>query len=503
MRWARVAAAAMVLAAATTLAVPSEAGWLSRIVREAADGGGGAASKLGKAGLGSLDSAAAHVAALPKVGAGTALAAHLTPEGHWKFVNREGQVFTAATPDELARVGAALAPDAAPGGKLAYYLSEETVFTQRAALKDLPETADLHIVVGRDSYRLRRSGSDLAAEYRPNVFLSLSDRRLFEETAYRLSRPLNRSNIRTLALETGGPQSLSSAPRFDPATKAALIDQVDPTALPQAFSSLRGQTALVSGRLEGSVLTFRSSNGGDQTIDVAKLVKAAEEADVNLVLLATGASRQPGGRNWLWQTVEVSGLNDALKRATFADFLSGLAGTGSELTVNATSGSFGRVTISAVPTPAVSAPLTDTVSGWIGWDDLLGEITGNVAMKSVEVFARDEAHERELDARIIPGIPATAQYVYLGSLIAGLLAFQVSFPWWRRIWPREDRQEYSSWIGYALARVVRLVALVFVFLPIVGMPALMWLGMLQIWGMVTVPFRLFGWLRNRFRPQRA
>lgn len=251
------------------------------------------------------------------------------------------------------------------------------------------------------------------------------------------------------------------------------------------------------------MLTFRSSNGADQTIDVAKLVKVAEEADVNLVLLATGVSRQPGGRNWLWQTVEVSGLNDALKRATFADFLSGLAGTGSELTVSATSGSIGRVTISAVPTPAASAPLKDTVSGWIGWDDLLGEVTGHVAMRSVEVFARDEAHERELDARIIPGISSTIQYIYLGSLVGGLLAFQVSFPWWRRIWPREDRQEYSSWIGYALARVVRLAALVFVFLPVVGMPALMWLGMLQIWGMVTAPFRFLGWLRNRFRPQRA
>ena len=503
MRLVRVAAAAMALAVATVLAVPSEAGWLSRIVREAAEGGGGAASKLGKSGLGALDNAAAHVAVLPKVGGVTALAAHLTPEGHWKFVNREGQVFTAATPDELARVGAALAPDAAPGGKLAYYLSEETVFTQHAALKALPDSAELHLVVGRDSYRVRRSGGDLAAEYRSNLILSLSDRRLFEESIYRLSRPLNRSNVRTLALETGGPQSLSSAPRFDPATKAALIDQVDPAALPQAFASLRGQTALVSGRVEGGVLTFRSSSGADQTIDVAKLVQAAEDADVNLVLLATGASRQPGGRNWLWQTVEVSGLNDALKRATFADFLSGLAGTGSGLTVNATSGSFGRVTISAMPTPAASAPLKDTVSGWIGWDDLLGEVTGHVAMKSVEVFARDEAHERELDARIVPGIPSTIQYVYLGSSIAGLLAFQVSLPWWRRIWPREGRQEYSSWIGYALACVARFAALVLVFLPVVGMPALMWLCILQIWGMVTAPFRFMGWLRNRFSPQRA
>src|SRR5690606_41861456 len=67
-------------AMAAVLPAPSGAGWLSRIVREAAEGGGGVASKIGKTGVGALDNAAAHVAALPKVSGGTALAAHVTPD---------------------------------------------------------------------------------------------------------------------------------------------------------------------------------------------------------------------------------------------------------------------------------------------------------------------------------------------------------------------------------------------------------------------------------------
>lgn len=502
----RFAAGLMALAVVAALATPSGAGWLSRVVREAAESGGGVASKVGKTGIGSLDNAAAHVAALPKLPGATALAAHVTPEGHWKFANREGQVFTAATPDELARVGTALAPDAAPGGRVALYLSEDTVFAQRAALKDLPSDAELHVVVGKDAYRLRRgtAADDLAAEFRPGVVVRLTDRALFEETVYRLAKPLNRSDIRVLALETGGPARLSSAPRYDLATKAALVDQVDPTALPQALSGLRGQTALVTGRIDGNVLTFRPSRGPEQTLDITRLVKAAEDADVNLVLLETAATHQPGGRNWLWQKVAVSGLDDALQRATFADFLSALGGgPGRELAVNAAPGSHGRVVISAAPTSTASAPLSDTLGSWIGWDNWIGEITGHIAINAVQVFARDAEQERELDARLVPGIPSAIQYAYLGSLVAGLLAWQVSFPWWSRIWPPEQRHEYAGRLGYIAARAARILARIFLFLPLVGIPALLWLGVLQVWGLITAPFRFAGWLRGRLSPRRA
>lgn len=500
MRLTFIAAGLLSLAVVAALPAPSDAGWLSRLMREAAEGGGGVASKVGKTGVGALDNAAAHVASLPKLTTGTALAAHVTPEGHWKFVSREGQVFTAGTPEELARVGTALAPDAAPGGKLALYLSEDTVFSQRAALKDLPADAELHVVVGKDAYRLRQPVSAvgvLTAEFRPGVVVQILDRALFEETVHRLSRPLNRSSIRALALETGGPARLSNVPRYDPATKAALVDQIDASALPGALSSIKGQTALISGRIEGGTLTFRPSSGPEQTLDVTKLVKAAEDADVNLVLVHTGAAHQPGGRNWLWQTVTVSGLDDALKRATFADFLSALGGAGNELTIKASHGPHSRVVFSAVPTPQASAPISETIGGWIGWSNWLGDITGDVAMKAVEIHARDEASERELDSRIIAGIPASIQYVYLGSVVAGLIAWQVSFAWWRRIWPPEARQEYAGGVGYWAARVARFIGYVAVFLPVAGIPAALWLGVLQLWTLLTWPFRTASWLWAR------
>lgn len=503
MRLAHVVVGMIALVVAAALPTLSEAGWLSRVVREAAEGGGGVASKIGKTGVGALDNAAAHVAGLPKLSSGTALAAHVTPEGHWKFVNREGQVFTAATPEELARVGTALAPEAAPGGKVTLYLSEDTAFAQRASLKELPADADLHVVVGRDAYRLRRSADDLAAEFRPNVVVSLTDRMLFEETVYRLARPLNRSNIRALALETGGPARLSSVPRYDPATKTALVDQIDPSTLPQALSALKGQTALISGRIDGNMLAFRSSSGAEQTLDIGKLVQAAEAADVNLVLLKTGTTHQPGGRNWLWQTVAVSGLDDALKRANFADFLSALGGAGSELTVKAVPASHGRVTFTAVPAPTASTPLTDTIGGWIGWDNWLGDITGNVVVKAADVYARDEERERELDARIVPGIPSALQFAYLGALVAGLIAWQVSFSWWRRLWPAEQRQDYAGRFGYIAARVARFLACVLIYLPLAGIPALLWLGVLQLWNVITWPFRAARWLWDRVTPRRA
>ncbi len=494
MRLMRVAAGMAIAAAlAVGFAEPSGAGWLSRLTREAAEAGGGAAVKSGKLGLGALDNAAAHVATLPKMSTGAALAAHVTPEGHWKFVNREGAVFTAGTPDELARVGTTLAPEAAAGDKLALYLSEETIFARRPLLKDLPPDTDLHVVVGKDAYRLRRTGGadELVAEFRPSIVVNLSDQALFEESIYRLSRPLNRSNIRVLAFETGGPRHLSSAPRYDPASKAALADSIDPASLATALQSLKGQTALVSGRIDGNMLYFRPSSGPEQALDIATLVRAAEASDVNLVLLRSAASHQPGARNWFWQEVSVAGLDDALKRATFADFLSAL-GAGNELAIKTARSSEGRVVFSAVPVSGPTVPFTDTLGEWIG------EVTGNVAVKAAEVYARDASRERELEARFVPGIPSGLQYAYLGSLVAGLLAWQVSFAWWSRIWPPEQRQEYASRVGYVAARVARLLAGFLLFLPLVGIPALMWLAVLQFWNLLTAPFRGLRWLRERF-----
>ncbi len=486
---------ALVIAGAVT---PAEANWLTRIGRGATEIGEGGA-KLGKLGLGAIDNAASYVARLPAPAKGAALAAHATPEGHWKFVNREGEVFTAGNAAELGRVTEVLAPGLGSDGRLALYLSEDTIFLERARLKDLPQDAELFLVAGDDSYRLTRraggGGERLVAEVRPNVAVEIGDKTLFEEAVFHLGRHLNRSNIRVLALEPGGPRALASAPSFDPATKAALIDRIDPGVLPAALSRVKGQTVLVTGRVADGVLAFTPASGPEQKLFLKDILAAAEAEDVNVVVLEAASSRQPGGRNWLWQTVEVSGLADAMKRATFADFLGALGASGGELTVTAAAGSPGRIVLRAVPSGEASVPLSGTLAEW------MGEVTGNVVVKGVEVHSRDADRQRELDARFIPGIPSSLQIAYLAGLVMGVLGLGVARGWWARLWPPEERTEYGSSIGFNAARAARLAAFVLLFLPVAGAPAFIVAIALQLWSFVTAPLRALGWLRARFSPR--
>ncbi len=489
--------AALLLAAAAPVA---QANWLTRLAREAGEAGSGAATRAARYGVGGLDRAAAHVKALPSAAKGAVLAAHATPEGHWKFVNREGEIFTAGTPDELKRAVPTLLPDAPGDAKLALYLTEDTVFRERALLKDLPEGAALHVVVGRDSYplvRASRDGGMLFAEVRPHLKVELAEARLFDEAVAQLERPLSRANIRTLALEPGGPAALSWSPRLEQGTKAALVDRIDPAELPNALRSVRGQTVLVTGRVDDNLLHFRPENGSEQSLKILDVIRAAEDADVNLVILHAPVPRQPGGRNWLWQRVSVDGLDDALKRATFGDFLDALGASRGAFRVGVARDGGGRVVIRAAPEGSVTEPITGIVGEW--FTSAASHITGNVITKTVVVYARDEARQRELDRRIIPFIPSDYQIAYIVGLVAGMMGWPVVRAWWDRLWPAEQPSEYGSAVGYRAAQAVRILLFVLVFLPLAGAPALVVSLVLQLFGIAMLPFRFLRWAASQIQ----
>jgi hypothetical protein len=482
------------------LAAPAaQANWLSELAR--AGKVGSEATRLEVMGLGR---AAAYLERLPATATGSALAAHLTPEGHWKFVNREGEVFTAGTPEELKRAVPTLLPEVATDGKLAVYLDEDTVFGDRALLRDLPAGSSLYVVAGKESYPLVRrangAGEELFAAVRPHLVVELSDRQLFNEGIAQLERPLSRASIRTLALEPGGPVTLSSTPRFDLQTRAALVDAIDPAQLPNALGSVRGQTVLVTGRTEDNLLLFRPSSGSEQSIKLRDLMDAAADADVNLVILNAESPRQPGGRNWLWQRISVGGLDDALKRATLGDFLDALGASRGEFRATIAREGSGRVVIRALPDAAGGEPLTGLVADWLS--KAASNVTGNVLTSAVEVHARDEERQRELDRRLIPFIPSWYQAIYLVGLVGGFVGWSVASDWFSRIWPQEERREYGSAIGYRAAQGARLLALLLVFLPLAGIPAVVVWTLQQFWALVTLPARALRWLsaRSEARP---
>ena len=489
-------AVVMALGILTAAHYPARAHIFTSILREAGEAGGKAASHSASH-LGAIGKAAEHLKGLASAPKG-ALAAHATPEGHWQFVNREGQVFTAGTPDELKRVMPSLAPDAISGGdtKMSLYLSEDSVFQNRSSLDQLPKDADLHVVTDNGTYTVTRQGSDdttlLRAQIKPNLVADLTDQALFDETVSYLDRSLNKSNIRTIALEPGASTLLPSAPKFDAATKVPLVDQLDPVHLAKALRSIRGQTALVVGRVENGKLFFSPTNGPELSRDIEELVSAASQNDVNLVILQSDASRQPGGRNWLWQTVEVDGLNEATKAATFGDFLDALAAKRGGFELVASREGSGRVQITANPTEAASSISGEAKSTFA---ETVGHFTGEVVTRTIEIHGRDQSAELELDGRLIPGIPTYIQIPYFISVFAAAISWSTIRAWWQRIWPPRIAAVGEGRVVKFLRNAPRGLTFWLIFVPVAGIPALMWHLAVQTWASVTAPFR---WFHRRF-----
>jgi hypothetical protein len=442
----------------------AEAGWLGRLLIRGAP----ATSRSGA----TLESIAALLKAAPPTR--SALAAEATPEGHWRFLNPAGEILTAGTPEELARVASILLPDARPGVGLALYVSEDTIFLNRDALAHLPKGSELNVVVARESYAIvRRSEGQaerLFAEVRSNLIVEMNERAAFEEAVWQLARPLAAENVRVLALEPGGPPMLASSPRIDPASKRALIDTIDPASLPAALGTVRGQTLLVTGRIDGRLLSVQPASGTERSIIIADLLRAAEEADVNLVVLhAATPPRQPGGRNWLWQKVEVDGLDRALQRARLADFFNALGTANRPLLVTAVA-SPRRTSLTIAPLGGGPASAIDVGGIFSG---LLSQITGRVAIAGVTANLRSAEREEELAGRFIPRIPADLQAGYLMLLVLGLLGVPWARAWWHRLWPPEIRAEYAGLPGYIAAVAVRGLVFLLLYLPLsacVGVP---------------------------------
>lgn len=503
-------AALLVLALCAFNPGVAAAGWLSKLSRladEASDSAKVAGSKTLKDGR-SVSKAASHLATLPAAERGLALAVDATPSGHWRFQTPDGDTFTAATADEVARAIPTLLPQSSTvlGGnrKVKLFVSPDTVFKSGDQLSDLPPKTELRVVAGKKSYRLHQAdysagankASTWAAELGPNVRLEMRNADLFDEALFQLSRPLQKSSIRVLSLAPGGPRQLGSVPRIDPVTKATLIDEIDPSALHQALGRAKYQTILVTGRKKGDALSITSRSGKVAEVNVKSLADAAEANDVNLIIIDAATTRQPGGRNWLWQKVEVAGLSDALKRATFTDFLSALGGESGTLAVRPKSLSRGRISLETVTVGETVVeqimPISSTLAEWIGG------LTGQAVLKSVEIVTRDKKHQKELDLRIIPGIPSDWQIAYIVCLVIGLFfGLSTVRAWWQRVWPPELPEEYASTVGYRAAWIVRGLAFWLLFLPIVSMPAVTWSVLLQIWRVLTAPFRFYAWLTNR------
>lgn len=452
----------------------ASANWLTRLGR--VSGEAGVAGRVAK--LGHLESAAAFIAKLPpKIeGQGAALAAHLSHEGHWTFVNRAGEKFTAANADELKRVAATLAPAAGSEGKIAIYIADPAALATPKSIAELPRGAELFVLSGQTPYRvIAAANGSFDVVVRPGLITSGANVEALQETLFHVGKSLNKANIRLLALEPGGPQTLSYAPRMEAGSARALIDVIDPAHLPNAFSRIKGQTAVIVGDIDGTGLKILTSGGSQRTIALPELHQAAANADVSLVILRSPNARQPGGRNWLWIKSDVKAMDNAILAATFGDFLAAFARPSAPLRITSETSAYGRTSIVAIRDSAGAATpsaVTSRVSEALA--DLASEVAGQVVVESVKFDVPSRERQQELDLRLVPWLPSGVQWTYIVALMMGLIGSPVSRRWWQRVWPPEARADYRNVAGYLAAKTTRATAFLLLFMPVVAVVSMPW-----------------------------
>ncbi len=400
------------------------------------------------------------------------LAAAASQEGHWTFANLKGERFTAATPDEMKRVASILAPEVATAGaKLLLVVTEASVFAGEDALAKLPRDTVLQLSTQIGVYALTDT-KPRRVRLSPRIEVEVVERAAFDEVLLQLDRPLGGSGLRILSLEPGAPTALSPRAAFDDKSKGEIIERIDPPRLKEAIGALRGQTALVTGRLDGRLLYFQVAGGPDRSVIAADLMEAARSADVNLIILDAPAGRQPGARNWLWQRAAVKGVDAGLADRRLEGLLEALSSDARPLSLKLTDATGDRVTLLAMEIGA-AAPSVGGIGERLARvaSDLTNTVTGRIEPAAIHLHLVSTSRQRELDRRLVRWLPSWASWGYLGLLLIGSAGARASWRWWSRIWPPEQATEYPGQLGLQLARGVRLLLYVALFMPLTALAA--------------------------------
>ena len=506
MVWRRIHTLLIALIVGLALGVGgAKANWLTSLGEIAATTGkvAGKTGRLaGEISVG-LEGAVKAIAKLPAEAQAGAIAAEALDGGAWRLRNAAGETITATSADGVRGALTGLTGDSK---SLTFFVGEDTAFGARDSLAALPQDAKLRLAIDESSYPLlRQGGGETAALYTElsdGVILAMTDRSLFSEALWQLQRPLGKSGIRVLSLDGGGPKTLSTLAKRS-ADGLPQAEAIDPAALDSALYSLRGQTVIVTGKVEGETLAFAGNSGAAGSVPVAKVMEAAERSDVNILLLDAGTPKQPGSTTWLWQERGIAHLDTAMAKTTLGDFVTALSHGQDRLAIDTDWGAGGHFRLSVKPA-ATDAPAASgaTAASSMGERtvafavDLASKVAGNVAPRATAASLNSRDTQWDLDSRIIPGVPAGLQIWYAASSLMALLAFYETRRWWaflqRRIagvtppfsWPGRIGSETLYWL---------------IFAPLVGgltfsvlVVRILWDQVMALVHIVLAPFRWLG-----------
>lgn len=479
---------AIALTVNVALAPPAHSGLLSAI---------GKAAKLGKAGkaAGAAGGAAIVADTLTVLRRTTPdadvrrLALGFDEDGVARLADTAGGEWTVRNFGDLDDPGWKSAilkgPDNVPAarGRIELYVQDEQLIDHRNKLISLPDHVALHVVHRRKKvYPVRRTGGVLQVEARPNVLIETTTLRDLDEILFRLERVFNRASLRLLKVVPGTTDKLPPLPD-GVVTRAPDPLAIDPMRFRESLRSLRGQTAVLSGRIENGVLLTRTHRGGSiSRMPLSEIRSAARDADVNLIVLDTNTPLQPGTGGLLGKRRSKT-LDAAFQAGTSGEFMAALARPDAPIMLRAERDGSRHIAISAVNrSPGVEIDVSNAP---------------NIELipHAIHVFARTRELEKEHDSRVVPWLPSYVLIVLVLNFVSGVLAWNVAYrEWWARIWPPPVSRNWLARNAVATARLCVFVAL---FLPLFGGLALVWMVLRVMLLILMIPVRLAAWTGTR------
>lgn len=468
---------------------PAEAGILSTLAKA-----GKAAKVTGVVGAGLLADSLGFIKRLQTDGSIRRLAVGTDDSGHLRIAAANGDEWVITTPDELAM--AIRQSDRTAMGSLTarsnkptqIFVPDTELYRHSKLFAWLPSHVELRLIHrNKQHYRVTNSNDTGAAQWniqvREHVQINLPSPEMLDEMLFRLERTINNNAIRLLRLQPEHEESLPTLARSS-GYKMPAVDAINPAQLNQQLRSIRGQTAIISGRIESGVLIADAGKAGISHTPLKKLREAATRAGVNLIIMDTTSPVQAGTKGLFGKQAHFPDLQQALQRNTYADFLDALAPAQSPIILTAQREGTRYIALSSSPrkTPQQSDAL------------LLTEVP-SLVLHAIHIVARDQAETEEHDRRIVSWIPSWVLITLLGNAVLGIMSWSTAWShWWRKIWKPALRETHSNALTWYLMRSIRILVFFVLFLPVVGGPAFLYDIFMTVFRIFIAILRSFIWI---------
>ena len=306
-----------------------------------------------------------------------------------------------------------------------------------------------------------------------NVLLRVNNIHEIRDGLWMLQRPSMTKAVHFFRLDEKAPSLIA-----DNASNLS-VNSVAADGLLSAMKAIKNQTLVLSGRIvDGQLL-----GTGKSSVSMEQLRKMADENDIHLFVLD---SDKPA-----LVLKKVSGSmrkavkNNLIQFDTIGDFFNRLSDSSGTNKLELHASRSGRNQI-AIQWKSDGVETNVNVGA-------LTHMPLHLLLHSSLSHMPDRARSRELEDRIIPGIPSMLQFYVIASVVLGFTALGTSWRLWRKLWLLRARKEYKNLAVFLLLWPLHRLGFLLIFIPMFGLFSFIWL-------LLSSVYKIFDWVL--FRPTR-